>query len=406
MQNQKKHVAGDFLLNLVASFLSTGVLQIVLYPFLAQYLATEQYGIVLTIMGVGNTLTNSFGGSLNNVRLLQNTTYINQNQQGDFSFLFATICVLSAVSYGCYLVAGSNVPPLTIFLLVLFVVMATMRRYAAVAFRVVINYTKNLILNAVVGVAQIAGIGVLYLSANQALWPIPFLVGELAGVGYLMVSSDIFREPLRFTPLAWQTCKKTIVLFVTTFIENLILYLDRLLLLPILGGEAVSVYTVASFFGKSLGVLVTPLSGVLLSYYAQKDFGMTRRGYWKLNISMIAFSLVFFLFCVVAGPFGTSLFYPTLIDEARPYILLANFAAVINVTSSMVQPAVLRFAPTRWQLIIELLYGTIYLSVGCLAAVRYGLQGFCMSAIVAAMTKLVILLAAGHWGLKYSGRRS
>ena len=129
-----------------------------------------------------------------------------------------------------------------------------------------------------------------------------------------------------------ETFQKTCVLFVTTFIANLIQYLDRLLLLPILGGEAVSVYTVASFFGKSLGVLVTPLASVLLSYYAQKDFGMTTRRYWKINLSMIAFSTAFFLFCVAVGPFGTGIFYPTLIDAARPYILLANLAAVINVT--------------------------------------------------------------------------
>ena len=100
MQIKKKQMAGDFLLNLAASFLSIGVLQILLYPFLAQYLAAEQYGIVLTIIGVGNTITNSFGGSLNNVRLLQNTAYEAKDLQGDFVPLFAAFCVLAAASYG------------------------------------------------------------------------------------------------------------------------------------------------------------------------------------------------------------------------------------------------------------------------------------------------------------------
>ena len=69
------------------------------------------------------------------------------------------------------------------------------------------------------------------------------------------------------------------------------LYLDRLLLLPILGGSAVSVYTVASFAGKSLGVLMTPMAGVLLSYYAQKDYVMTRKTFWKINGSVLAIFL-------------------------------------------------------------------------------------------------------------------
>ena len=169
-----------------------------------------------------------------------------------------------------------------------------------------------------------------------------------------------------------------------------------MLLLPVLGGEAVSTYTVAAFFGKSLGVLVTPLAGVLLSYYAQKDFEMTGRRYWKINLSMIAFSAVFFLFCAAVGPFGTGLFYPTLIDAARPYILLANLASVINVTSNMVQPAVLKFAPTRWQLIIQVLYGCVYLVAGVFSASRYGLMGFCVSATVAAVIKIGFLLLVGY----------
>lgn len=406
MQIQKRRVAGDFILSLAASLFSTGVLQIILYPFLARYLAAEEYGIVLTIMGVGNTLANAFSGSLNNVRLLQNTTYEKQGVQGDFPVLFAAFSIASAIAYGGYLGISGNVSPVTGTLLVLFAVFATMRGYASVAFRVVINFTKNLILNVIVGAAEIAGILILYISGNHVLWPLPFLLGELAGVVYLLFSCNIFREKFCISPLMAETFQKTCVLFVTTFIANLIQYLDRLLLLPILGGEAVSVYTVASFFGKSLGVLVTPLASVLLSYYAQKDFGMTTRRYWKINLSMIAFSTVFFLFCVAVGPFGTGIFYPTLIDAARPYILLANLAAVINVTSNMVQPAVLKFAPTRWQLIIQVLYGTIYIAVGWFSASQYGLWGFCVSSIIAAAIKLAVLLIVGNFGAQIAERRA
>lgn len=400
MEIQKKRIAGDFVLSLAASFISTGVLQILLYPFLAKYLSAEEYGIALTIMGVGNTISSAFGGSLNNARLLQNTTYEDRKLQGDFPVLFAIFSIASAIAFGGYLTLTGAMSSLTVILLLGFALFATIRGYASVAFRVMINYSKNLVLNVIVGAAEILGILVLYLSKEHALWPVPFLLGELCGVIYLLLSCNIFREKFCFTPLVSDTCKKTFVLFVTTLIANLILYLDRLLLLPVLGGEAVSTYTVASFFGKSLGVLVTPLAGVLLSYYAQKDFEMTARRYWKINLSMIAFSAVFFLFCAVAGQFGTGVFYPTLIDAARPYILLANLASVINVTSNMVQPAVLKFAPTRWQLIIQVLYGCIYLVVGVFSASRYGLMGFCVSATVAAVIKIGFLLMVGTFALR------
>ena len=103
MEIQKKRIAGDFALSLAASFISTGVLQILLYPFLAKYLSAEEYGIALTIMGVGNTISSAFGGSLNNARLLQNTTYENRKLQGDFPVLFAVFSIASAIAFGGYL---------------------------------------------------------------------------------------------------------------------------------------------------------------------------------------------------------------------------------------------------------------------------------------------------------------
>ena len=77
MNYKKNRIANDFILSLAASLFSTGVLQVLLYPFLARYLTAEEYGIALTIMGVGNTISGAFGGSLNNVRLLQNADYEN-----------------------------------------------------------------------------------------------------------------------------------------------------------------------------------------------------------------------------------------------------------------------------------------------------------------------------------------
>ena len=395
MNYKKSRIANDFVLSLAASLFSTGVLQVLLYPFLARYLTAEEYGIALTIMGVGNTISGAFGGSLNNVRLLQNADYENNQYNGDFSVLFLLFCIFSAVSFAGYLALFSRVSMSTAVLLVLFAVLATARGYASVAFRIVINYQKNLILNMAVGGGELLGILAVHMSGSHELWPIPFLTGELFGVMYLFLACDLFREKLCLTPMVMGTTRKAMVLFVTTLIANLILYLDRLLLLPVLGGEAVSMYTVASFFGKSLGVVVTPMAGVLLSYYAQKEFSMSAKRYWKINSAMIGFSTLFFLFCIVAGPFGTGLFYPTLVEDARPYIMVANLAAVVNVTSNMVQPAVLKFAPTRWQLIIQLIYGGVYLVVGYTSASWFGVWGFCVSSVIAAVFRLLILLGIG-----------
>ena len=81
------------------------------------------------------------------------------------------------------------------------------------------------------------------------------------------------------------TLIKYIILIFTGLSTTLSTYLDRLIIYPLLGGDAVTVYTVASFFGKSLGIVMTPIAGVLLGYYAQRNFIMTKKKFWSINVT-------------------------------------------------------------------------------------------------------------------------
>ena len=65
-----KNVIKDFSLNILASFVITAVTQIIVYPWLARGYEAALYGVILTIMGVGNTIVSTVGGSVSNTRLL------------------------------------------------------------------------------------------------------------------------------------------------------------------------------------------------------------------------------------------------------------------------------------------------------------------------------------------------
>lgn len=109
---------------------------------------------------------------------------------------------------------------------------------------------------------------------------------------------------------------------------SVLLYLDRLLLLPLLGGAIVTIYTVASLFGKCLGIVMTPIAGVLLGYYFQKNFSLSQKNFWKLNVSVLVLGGVFFLICFLCAEFFTGLLYKTVILAVHSYILSANFIAI------------------------------------------------------------------------------
>ena len=78
-----------------------------------------------------------------------------------------------------------------------------------------------------------------------------------------------------------------------------------------------SYYSTASFFGKSAGIVMTPIAGVLLGYFAQKSFRASRRLFVLVNGISAACLGVFFLGCWLLAPWFTRLPLSTLYERPR-----------------------------------------------------------------------------------------
>lgn len=386
------NVSKDLFYNILASLIITGVMQVIVYPFLAQKFSATEYGMILTVIGVANTIMVAFGNTLNNVRLIVNCDYEKDNLSGDFNLL---VIISSFIALLVSIFINSmyfNISKTSICILTLFVVLGIVRTYYSVEFRLILNFKKILVQNLIGTIGYLIGIVCLKIIN---MWPIPFLVSEFFQLVYVIKNNSLCRESYKVTSRFQFTLIKYIILIITGLSTTLIAYLDRLIIYPLLGGNAVTIYTVASFFGKSLGVLMTPIAGVLLGYYAQKSFVMTKKRFWLINLTSLLGGLIFVIFSIVFAPFFTKLLYPTIYTQARSYILIANLAATINVVCSLTQSSVLKFAPTWLQIVKEVIYGTTYIGVGCILLKSYGLLGFCIAAVIANSVKLIVLYIVG-----------
>ena len=180
----------------------------------------------------------------------------------------------------------------------------------------------------------------------------------------------------------------------------MLIYMDRLLIYPLLGSDSVSTYSVAAFFGKSLGIVMIPVAGVLLGYFSQSGFQMSVRKFRQINGISLILGIGFMVLAVVLSPIITKLLYPDIYMDARSYLFMANLGATISVVCSLTQAAVLKFAPTRVQLIKEVAYCVTYVVTCLLLLEKYELWGFCIAALVANLVKLLILYVLGEVYLK------
>lgn len=390
-------VSKDFFLNILASLVVVVVTQILVYPWLAREYDAVLYGVILTVMGCANAIVSAVGGSLNNARLLMRNGYEKICDTGDFFPILSLLSLLSLiVFYGVIELMGVEVLGWTVLLLIMYVVLGNIRGYCMVAYRLDLNFKGNLICSSAVAIGNMVGIWLVLVTRYAILWPIIFVIGEVFALVVLFFNTRIFGEHFKITNLFKEALGKTSILLVTTFMAGILIYLDRILLLPILGGESVAIYSTASFLGKCLGLLLTPIAGVLLSYFAQSGYVMTRMRYRTINIVVLCFACVFFVLIWFTSKWITGVLYPSLIDAAAPFLLIANAAMIIASIGNITQAAVLRYAPMNYQLLVQLVYFIVYLGVGFCGATRAGLWGFSFAAVAAAVVRFCMLYIIGE----------
>ena len=386
-----KRITGDFVTNILASVIYTFARQIVVFPLLAARLTEADYGTLLTVAGLANVCTAMIGNALNNIRLIQDGKYQEAGVLGDFNVL----CLLGSgvsVLFAAVLWRAFALSALTAVLLAAYLIVSNLYQYATSFFWLELNTKHIFQCNVVVSAAYCAA-AVLFATAE--LWPAVFLIGEGVGLAFVFRTTPFLREPLTRTPLFFSTAETLLTFMATNLIGNLLMYADRMILYPALGAESVSYYSTASFFGKSAGIVMTPIAGVLLGYFAQKNFKASKKLFALVNGCSLACLAVFLLGCWIFAPWFTRLLYPSLYEGAAPYILLANVAAAIYIAGHMAQPMVLKACSIRWTLLTQVLYGVSYLFFTWLWLPDYGLLGFCWASIACNTVRLLALYVIG-----------
>lgn len=395
----KKSIAKDFILNILASTIYTFSTQILAYPFLSRIMSASDYGLLLILMGLANAIGVALSNPLNNTRILLQKKYSDNKVVGDFNLIFTLglfvniflIIITSIIIIG-------KLDTDIIFIIVISVLIM-FRSYYAVSYRLVINYRRFLYSSLFGLLGYLVGISVSFLTG---VWGFTFVFGEIFACYYIYkTSKELVFEKVTITHLFNSTFKKYSLIMSAAFLSTVMTYMDRFFIYPFLGPGQVSVYNVASFLGKTGGIILMPIAGVLLTYYA-KENGMSLKTFYKRFLSFLGVATLFFLGILIFGKFVTGFLYPTLIDDAIPYFIVANLATTIFILGNTIQPTLLRYCSSKWQPVIQTSYLAIYLILGIFAMKEYGLMGFCFSVLISNIFKIILMLAIVIYTFKKS----
>ncbi|HDA2477852.1 TPA: hypothetical protein O4573_000906, partial [Staphylococcus aureus] len=170
---------------------------------------------------------------------------------------------------------------------------------------------------------------------------------------------------------------------------NILNYLDRFILLPIIGPVLVNVYFIASTASKMIGLITTPMNNVILSYLSVKNNKDNLKRFIQINVGIIIASIPMFFIVKYSSLLVVFILYNSYMEKVLMIINLVVIICILQIFNSIFHPFAMKMLHSRIIFFIQVGYGIIYLVLAFVGSYINGLQGFCWASILAMLIKLI-----------------
>ena len=394
IQKNKKKIR-DLLLSVCATMVLNVVIQFALYPYMQRQLGDEQYGVALSVLSLVAILSGTLGTSANYSRMVTSSKPDTVYTNGDYNIILLGVSLLCALGGSFYLGYLGVASIITVPLFVLLTVFTALRYYSDVEFRMKSDFVRYMLYYVTISCGYLLGLIVFKISGE---WMTAVVLGEMLGVLFVVIFGTIYRSKLLTPSKNFLTVSKSMgFLLLSTFIENLTLNADRLLLMVFSGGVAVSIYYTASLLGKVIAMLTVPINSIIISYLVKYEGGMSKK-FWSIStIASGVVGVLAFVACLIVSPFLLGILYPDLLGAATPFIAPAILGQIFYFISGVLLVILLRFKGEKNQFLFNLIYAVEFIAIVTLGTLLFDLTGFVYSALIANAIRFVMVVCIGFF---------
>ena len=278
------------------------------------------------------------------------------------------------------------------------VMCATMwRYYSDVEYKLSLNYKSYFLYYLFISIGYAVGIALFYITE---LWPLTLLCGELFGLTFVLVRGRIFRLDTGVDSGEMKDALKLVMILLgSELLSTLIFNADRILLKAILGEVAVTEYYLASLLGKTIALLTAPLTGVIVGYLSKYKGDLKTKA---MNIIVCIASVAVVLAtvaCTIGSYILIPILYPDEYADVKNYFIMANLAQVIFFVGSVITVVLLRFAKSKYQMYITVIYTVTFVAICIPFALKWGLAGFCVGLTLTCLARFLITVFIGYYSI-------
>lgn len=377
---KRKKIVMDLFFNTFGFGIYMIAQQIILLPIMAQVFSESEFSKIVLYISVYAIITNVLGSELGIVRQVKNE---NQNYFSDYNrILLQLIPIIIVVSIISLIALGFGI--VEILLLTITIILGNIRLYSAAYFRANKDFKNIVIQNLIYLIGIVLGIGILFVA--KQIW-IPMLLTELLCLIYDLLKTDLAKGNIAKTvenKNVWKTFRNFGFI---SFLVNMTTYFDKIIIYPILGENAVSVYYSTSSMSKILALITNPLHGVILSWLKGNDENFKKkitRTTLKVNIPVI---ILTFIVGLPITYLAVRILYPQYLESALPLLLPISIGMAFNTVSTIVKAILLKYVDSKRLVTSYIIYIIVLAVFGIGMSTFWGIIGF---AYATAISKIIL----------------
>tara|TARA_Y100001954_G_scaffold74110_2_gene81228 strand:+ start:10779 stop:12008 length:1230 start_codon:yes stop_codon:yes gene_type:complete len=362
--------------------------QVLIMPIISRNTNEKIFSEIILFITFFNIFCIVIGDELSNTRIARNKVYDKKYADGDFFYLlfFLTICLIFLVIIANIFI---NISWLKIFIFCLIISLGVSRYFLMSFYKIDQKFKSILKANIFYLFGSICG---LFLFFNYQLLYAPFLVAEILSI--LFICLDLFylnKHSITFerTREFENTKKMFSNLSITAIIINLISYMDRVIILPILGASSMAIYFSASSTSKILSLIANPLSSFLLSKMGTND-NLDKKNILRFAIKyFLPMIIVFFSASLILCFIAINFLYPQYYFPAINLIYPISLAVSLSLVNILFKPFLILTVKSKLVLYSNIFYAlTFMLSIYPMVYFG-GLYGFACSVALGRLIQLL-----------------
>lgn len=377
----------DFIKDMSINTFSFGIYiiaqQIILMPIMSRILNQQDYANYIIYISVFAIITNVFGSELGVVRQVRKDI----DNGSDYNRI---LLVLLPIIIGVSLIVLYllNYGIIDIIFFVITIIFANIRLYSASYFRMKKDFKKVLLQNIIYFIGVV--IGLLLYRHITFVW-FPTLLAELGTLIYSLFNTDITKTGTKKTENNKIISRTFINLGLISLLVNGIVYFDKILIYPILGDGAVTLYYSTSSMSKVINLIINPLYSVILSWLKDNENFKTKLLSLtiKSNIPML---ICTFIISLPLTYISLKILYPQYFEASQFLIIPICIGLTFSVVSSLVKAILLKYMESKKLLKAYIIYFAIFIISALVMSKFMGLIGFAYSNVISKFSLWIIFL--------------